>query len=99
MRQVHSESRARLFRGFHVDSAMVSGGYGTCYVQTKSETFGSTGSIFSLLHWLKDAAHFRLRDRNAIIVDGYSNFVGFPDCLDFHRLLASSMPYGVLHEV
>ena len=79
---------------------MVSGGYGTCDVQTKSETFGgSTRPISSLLHWLKDAAHFRLRNRSAIIVDGYLNFVSFPDCLDFHRLLASSMPYGVLHEV
>jgi hypothetical protein len=78
---------------------MVSGGYGTCDVQTKSKTFGSTGPIFSLLHWLKDAAQFRLWNRSAIIVDGYLNFVSFPDGLDFHRLLASSMPYGVLHEV
>ena len=78
---------------------MVSGGYGTCDVQTKSETFGSIGAIFRLLHWLKDAAHFRLRNRSAIIVDGYLNFVSFPDCLDFHRLLGSSMPYGILHEV
>ena len=78
---------------------MVSGGYGTRDVQTKPETFGSTGPIFSLLHWLKDASHFRLLDRSAIIVDGYLNFVGFPDGLDFHRLLVSSMPYGVLHEV
>ena len=78
---------------------MVSSGYGTCDVQTESETFGSTAAIFSLLQWLKDAAHFRLRNRSAIIVDGYSNFVSFPDGLNFHRLLGSSMPYSVLHEV
>ena len=78
---------------------MVSGGYSTCDVQTKSETFGSTGPIFSLLHGLKDAAHFRLRNRSALIVDGYLNFVSFPDGLDFHRLFGISMPYSVLHEV
>ena len=78
---------------------MVGGGYGTCDVKTKSETFGSTGPIFSLLHRLKDAAHFRLRDRRALIVDGDLNFAGFPDRLDFHRLLGSAMPYSVLHQV
>jgi hypothetical protein len=78
---------------------MVSGGYGTCDVQTKSETFGSTGSILGLLHRLEDATHVRLQDRSAIIVDGYLNFVRFPDCLDFHRLFGSSMPYSVLHQV
>ena len=78
---------------------MVSGGDGTCDVQTKSETFGSTGPIFSLLHWLKAAAHFRLLDRSAVIVDGDLNFVSFADGLDFHRLLGSSVPYSVLHEV
>ena len=76
---------------------MVSGGYGTCDVQTKSETFGATGPIPGLLHWLKDAAHFRLLDRSAIIVDGYLHFVSFPGRLDFHRLFGISMPYGVLH--
>ncbi len=76
---------------------MVSGGYGARDVQTKSETFGSTGPIFSLLHWLKDAAHVRLRNRSAFIVDGYLNFVSFPDGLDLHRRLGSSMPYSVLH--
>ena len=78
---------------------MVSGGDSTCDVQTKSETFGSTGPIFSLLHWLKDAAHFRLRNRSAVVVNGYLNFVSSPDCLDFHRLLGISVPYSVLHEV
>ena len=78
---------------------MMSGGYGTCDVQTKSEPFGSSGPIFRLLQWLKDAAHFGLRNRSAIIVDGDLNFVSFSDGLDFHRLLCRSMAYSVLHEV
>lgn len=78
---------------------MVSGRYGTRDVETKSETFGSLGRIFSLLHWFKDAANLRLQNRRAIVVDGYLNFVSFPDCLDSHRLFGSSMPYSVLHEV
>jgi hypothetical protein len=78
---------------------MVSGGYGTCDVQTKPETFRATRPIPSLLHRLEDAAYFRLLDRSAIIVDGYLNFVSAPDGLDFHRLFGISMPYGVLHQV
>src|SRR5690349_15715022 len=99
MRQVDGESRAGLFRGVNVDRALVRGGDSTCDVQTESESFGSTGPISSLLHWLEDAAHFRRRNRSPIVVNCYLNLVSSADRLDSHRLFGISVPYGVLHQV